>query len=107
MCFLPSKGLPKFSFLAHLYIDKWIHVFLFFVQTGLFLLVKPYVWPFNFKNRFKKILFIVIYCLILGFFIELIQHFFIYGRQGDILDFTADLVGLTIGTVFFLTKKTI
>jgi VanZ family protein len=68
-------------------------------------LVKPYVWPFNFKNRLKQILFIVIYCLVLGLFIELIQHFFIYGRQGDIVDFTADLVGLTIGIVCFIIKK--
>ncbi|MEC8604280.1 MAG: VanZ family protein [Bacteroidota bacterium] len=105
VCFVPSNGIPKFSIFKHLHLDKWIHFFLFFIQSTLFLLIRKNNGLIKFRKHTNKILFIFFYCLILGLLIELVQHYFIQSRFGDAGDFISNLLGVLMTFVFFGSKK--
>ena len=104
VCFLPANDLPKHPFFSELQLDKIVHVFLFFVQG--FLLFNPIS---RYKSTPKKsklhILFVVLYCLLLGFIIEFIQEFSIESRSGDVFDFLADFFGVVLAFTLFKVKK--
>lgn len=104
VCFLPANDLPKHPFFSELQLDKIVHVFLFFVQG--FLLFNPIS---SYKSTPKKIklyiLFVVLYCLLLGFIIEFIQEFSVESRSGDVFDFLADFFGVVLAFTLFKVKK--
>ena len=103
VCLIPSDGLPKINFLSGYHLDKFIHLFLFFVQCSLFLIRANKI-----KNNFaikRHILFTLIYSLLLGTSVEFIQHYYVFGRAGDFNDVLADFIGILLGISFFLLKK--
>jgi VanZ family protein len=81
--------LPSFS-----YADKIVHFFLYFFLVTIYLLAFP-------KYIQKKIL-LVIFAVLLGIFIEFLQHYLIPTRCGDIYDALANTLGSVIGLLFFL-----
>jgi len=98
ICFLPGNKLPESNFLSEIHFDKIIHAFIYML---LFILV---------INGAKKVLkkpFIitVIYCVVYGIIIELIQHFFILDRDGQVNDVYANLVGVLVGIIIAINKK--
>ncbi len=104
LCFMPGNS-TKTSIFANIpHFDKWVHFGLFFV------------FAFSISSDISKVLkvqkkqIILIICLfsaLLGGGIELVQHFFIPSRSGDIYDFFADIAGslVFILTLIFLGKK--
>jgi VanZ family protein len=90
LCFAPSDGFKKVP-IAIPHLDKVVHFIMFFI-LGLFIeaLRIRRLAP---KFRFRLPLLGVVY----GGLIELVQHFLIDGRHGDLIDWTADILGLVIG----------
>ena len=98
ICLLPGNNLPKNTFLENIYFDKIIHVFLY---TVLFVLV------FLGANKTIKYSFFVafIYSFFYGVLVELIQHYLIEDRYGDINDVFANFIGVIFGIIFVKIKK--
>jgi VanZ family protein len=83
----PPAEIPRFEWLVYPGADKAIHAILFFVEAALLR------WSFSEINRKKQVVFIIIFCALLGGGLELVQHQFVEGRSGDAFDFIADVVG--------------
>jgi VanZ family protein len=86
----PPVEVPRFKWLAYPGVDKFIHAILFFVEASLL------AWSFSDINRTKTVLFIIIFCSLLGGGLELVQHQFVEGRSGDGFDFLADVAGASV-----------
>ena len=95
LCFIPGEELPQSKFDVP-YMDKIFHFCFFFILSV--------IMQYEIKNRvsMKNYLFIFIYILALGGFIELVQENFIKERHGDFFDLVADLSGAIIA--FFIYK---
>ncbi|WP_460880010.1 VanZ family protein [Pontibacter rugosus] len=91
---------PTFCFcLGFFSIDTVAHAFLFAVLVFLMIvgLSKQTTYPHLNHYAIRASLFI---STMFGIFIELLQHFFIYGRQGDIMDVLANTLGCLLGIIF-------
>ena len=94
---LPGNYIPKVaSFLDWLSADKLVHLFLFGTYT--FLLLE------GFKRQSRhaflsnqSLLISLIIGIVFAFFIEVMQKFVIPGRNGNIYDFIADVLGIFLG----------
>ncbi len=75
-------------------IDKVIHAILFGAEA--FLLV----WAAS-RNHFMSAALILGWCFILGGGLELVQFYFVEGRNGDFLDLLADMVGAVLGYALY------
>ncbi|MFD1186522.1 VanZ family protein [Pontibacter rugosus] len=97
---LPSSSLPSVSAWDFFSIDTVAHAFLFAVLVFLMIvgLSKQTTYPHLNHYAIRASLFI---STMFGIFIELLQHFFIYGRQGDIMDVLANTLGCLLGIIFF------
>jgi VanZ family protein len=99
---LPEDELPKtnnWEWIEFIYLDKWVHIFMFFVLT--FLLLLP-VAQSNMYMQQKRHYFIRI-CLaasIWGLTTEYIQLFYIPSRSFDLLDWGADSIGILIAFIY-------
>jgi len=98
ICLLPGNNLPESSFLTEIYFDKLIHGFLYCVLFILVLIGVKESMKFPFLITF-------IYCVLYGLLIELIQHFLIKDRLGEVNDIYANLVGAFIGIIIAAFKK--
>ncbi len=81
------------------YFDKFVHFIFFFVLS--------FILQYEAKNviNLKHCLLILLYAVILGGFIELIQEYLISGRSGEIFDLEADVIGAVMAFVFFKSIK--
>lgn len=97
---MPPSNLPEGVLSKLLHLDKVIH-FVFFCVLGVlcsFGFFKQKQGGF-FQPRF--VFLTIIIGLFYGIFTELLQHFFLTGRQGSISDVIADLFGTVFGVVLF------
>ena len=103
MC-TPGSDLPKVDdWFQRLYVDKWIHAFLFGVLTYLFM------YPikrssFSIKEKIQFFIRISLALSIWGLTIEFIQKYYVPNRSFDLWDWAADTVGIVIAFIF-LRKK--
>ncbi|HEV8271404.1 MAG TPA: VanZ family protein [Chitinophagaceae bacterium] len=99
---IPGTALPKIKWDSKIWLDKWIHVFLFMVLVILW--SKAYAGKKNIQNNTRKIFFQI---MILGFFygilMELVQKYFIPYRSFDLIDMIADAAGCVVG--YFISIK--
>ncbi len=93
---IPGSSLPKDDWLSKIWVDKWIHIFIFFLLVFLWCrgLTKS-VGPDKIERRNHYQ--IAAICLSYGIMMELVQHFFISNRSFDIKDILADTVGCSLG----------
>ena len=87
---IPGTRLPKINWSSKIFLDKWIHVFLFLVLIILWcraILRKT-------KNRF---LIITLLGIMYGIVMEIVQHFFIPFRSFDYADMVANSIGAIAG----------
>ncbi|WP_246000896.1 VanZ family protein [Pontibacter diazotrophicus] len=98
---LPSSSLPTVSVWWDLFsIDSFAHVFLFCVLT--FLMIVGFAKQFTLlKLKHYPIRYALFISTLFGIFVELMQHFFIPGRHGDIVDVLCNTLGCLIGIVLF------
>ena len=98
---LPTKEIPKL-FDTFIPIDKLVHVVIFLVLTFLWLFYVNSV-----LNDIKPIVlfFILAVCLFYGILIEVTQELYVSSRGADVLDVIADLLGSSLGLLFFRNYK--
>ena len=86
-----QSKIPRFPWLAEPGVDKLIHIILFGVEAGLLAFMVP-------KTEKRKFWIpILAWCFILGGGLEVVQHVWIEGRSGDVLDLLADMIGGALG----------
>lgn len=103
MC-LPGKEIPQVGWLESINFDKLVHVGVFALLTFLF------CWPFykssfTQKERLSYFLKITIASSVWGLVIELLQKYFIPGRNYDLIDWLADSLGSLIA--YIISRKTL
>ena len=80
-----------------LYFDKFIHFFLFFIQS-LLITKSVMIYDINLVYRYK---FLILFSLSLFAIITEYQHYFIAYRNFDIFDMLANIIGVIIGVFLF------
>lgn len=99
---LTSKPFPSsmdFSFLWFANIDKLVHAGLYFMATKATLVQLAIMGKL--ENRKLKIIWSVVVPISFGLMVELVQHFFIPGRSGDVTDFLANTIGVVVAYFSF------
>ncbi|WP_188502302.1 VanZ family protein [Pontibacter amylolyticus] len=97
---LPSSSMPSLSIWEIFSFDSFAHAFMFAVLTYLMIvgLKKQYTYMrvqlFAIRTAFMV-------SSMFGIAIELLQHFFVPGRQGDIVDVLSNTIGCIIGILLF------
>jgi VanZ family protein len=103
LCCIPGKEFPKASFFEVPHLDKIVHFSLYFVlivfTTKDFL--KQNKWRFLSKH---SVLYSLVYGITLGIIIEVLQHYFIPFRDGNLLDAMANVLGSFLGLLFVRYK---
>ncbi|MBL4669736.1 MAG: VanZ family protein [Flavobacteriales bacterium] len=93
----PGNQLPK---IAVWQFDKWVHTLMYGVLS--FLVLIPYSKQFSVKgNRFKIGLFIILFGIFYGGFMEILQNNIFINRSGNWIDFIANSLGAIIGVVTY------
>ena len=99
---LPGTAIPKENWLDKIWLDKWVHIGMFFILVFLWLsaLLK------NNKKDSKKTtpILLLIATLLYGYGMELVQQYFIENRSFDWGDVAADAAGSVIGLFYFRVK---
>ena len=80
-----------------LYFDKFIHFFLFFIQS-LLITKSVMIYDINLVYRYK---FLILFSLSLFAIITEYQHYFIAYRNFDIFDMLTNIIGVIIGVFLF------
>ena len=80
-----------------LYFDKFIHFFLFFIQS-LLITKSVMIYDINLVYRYK---FLILFSLSLFAIITEYQHYFIAYRNFDTFDMLANIIGVIIGVFLF------
>lgn len=74
-------------------VDKLIHGMLFAVEAGLLL------WAIGRTSALFAMAGVVVWCMALGGVLEVVQFYWVEGRNGDLLDLLADTVGALVGVL--------
>jgi VanZ family protein len=93
---IPGTKLPKVRWDDKIWLDKWIHLALFFVLV--------FLWCKAYTTKTKKTFIVItILSIIYGIAMELVQQYFIPFRSFDYGDMIADSVGSIAG--YFIYAK--
>jgi len=95
ICWLSFSSLKEISVPKFFSSDKVAHLGVYFIMELLFFI------PIKGKKNFLIASF---FALLFSGIIELIQHFFVFNRFGDVADLLANAAGLLIGYLV-LSKK--
>lgn len=90
---MAGNKLPSVPVFAHM--DKVVHALMYFVLA--FLLSRP-VTRTGIRRPY---LWIVLFCLVTGMLIEILQKYFALNRSGSFLDELANITGAILGILFF------
>lgn len=91
---IPGTNLPKVGWGDKIWLDKWVHIFLFLILVWLWSLTYKKVEAFKVKKIFITI---TVLSIVYGIMMEIVQHFFIPFRSFDIGDMIADSIGAIAG----------
>ncbi|HSU28209.1 MAG TPA: VanZ family protein [Chitinophagaceae bacterium] len=100
---LPGSSFPKANWYNKVWLDKWIHVFLFFILVMLW--CRAFSGNKKPRNQYKKIFFLIMIAgICYGAGMEFVQKFFIPNRSFDGGDILADAAGCGIGLVYSISR---
>lgn len=102
LLFMPGKDLPSSGWVSRFHLDKLGHLVLFFVLV-IFFSVPILKSAISDKLKTRTILVFVIAGIVWGLATELIQGYFIPGRDFDLWDWAADTAGILVG--YFLLQS--
>ena len=106
LCSMPGKSIPKIEWLALLSFDKFVHASIFFVLQLLWMRGFYLQTKFLFlKKHFALVP--LVFCIVYGGSLEIMQTLFFSERSGDILDFIANSFGCLVGVFLFHKMKKI
>ncbi|HYM93717.1 MAG TPA: VanZ family protein [Chitinophagaceae bacterium] len=96
---LPGSSLPKEKWFDKIWLDKWVHIFIFGMIVFLWCRV---LLSKNFANeKLKRYFFLIaLTAIAYGVGMEYIQLYFIPGRSFDLWDMAADAVGSLLGLIY-------
>ncbi|EJF10348.1 MULTISPECIES: VanZ family protein [unclassified Pontibacter] len=97
---LPSSSMPSLSIWEIFSFDSFAHAFMFAVLTYLMTvgLKKQFTFPRVQHYAIRTAFFV---SSMFGIAIELLQHYLIPGRQGDIIDVLSNTIGCILGILLF------
>jgi VanZ family protein len=90
---MAGNKLPSVPLLPHM--DKLVHAVMYFILA--FLLTRPVIRTGISKPYF----WIILFCLVAGMLIEILQQYYALYRSGSILDEIANVAGAVLGILFF------
>lgn len=100
---LPGSAIPKYSWLALIHADKWIHITLFFILCFLFSF--PLKKSSLAKNeKLKWFVLITLAGIAYGTLMEFVQDRWIPNRSFELLDIVADSTGSALALIYSLRK---
>jgi glycopeptide antibiotics resistance protein len=106
LSFAPLTNWPKETFLQKLHFDKIVHLTMYSVLC--FLLLRSFFkQQNNHLPRYSVIIACVLFCIVVGTSIEILQPALTFFRQFDAYDIMANSAGVLIGYLVFsfLLKK--
>ena len=98
LCSTPGNKIPHISWLELLSFDKFVHASVFFILNLLSIRATE-------NNTTLQKIIISFLCIIYGGILEIFQSFFFVQRSGDLLDFTANSIGVILAFFFFKKLK--
>ena len=100
---IPGTRLPKITWEDKVWLDKWVHIFLFMILVILW--SKAYSHKKNTDRDGRKIfLEIMIVGCFYGIAMEFVQKYFIPFRSFDVGDIIADAIGCVVGYLISIKK---
>ncbi|MBI2730742.1 MAG: VanZ family protein [Sphingobacteriales bacterium] len=91
---LPGSSFPQNNWFGEIYLDKWIHLFLFSV----FIITWSLAWQKLPMPQQRKIaLKLFLSGILFGVIMEVVQHYWVPGRSFEIKDILSDAFGCFIG----------
>ena len=100
---IPGTELPRITWEDKIWLDKWIHVFLFMILVILW--NKAYSGKKSMHLNTRKMFFqIMIVGFVYGILMELVQKYFIPYRSFDVRDILADGVGSFMGYLISIKR---
>ena len=100
---LPGSAIPKADWLDKIWIDKWVHIGMFFMMV--FLWARTIPKKQQHTSIKTTLILITIAAFLYGIGMEFIQKYFIPYRSFDILDIAADAIGCMFGMTFCLRNS--
>ncbi len=101
LSFTPLSGWPKVSMFQKLYLDKLVHISMY-AFLSLFLLRGFFIYEQNKTSRTRIILLSILFCVLVGTGIELLQPLLTRYRQFEWMDMIANATGTFLGYFIFL-----
>ena len=102
---IPGTRLPKITWEDKVWLDKWVHIFLFMILVILW--SKAYSHKKNTDRDGRKIFFeIMIVGCFYGSAMEFVQKYYIPFRSFDVGDIIADAIGCVAGYLISIKKFT-
>jgi VanZ family protein len=89
---LPGSAIPHSSWFTLIYLDKWVHIFLFAVLV--FLWRSALLFP-------RHAITLVALSLSYGILVEFVQEYWVPNRSFDVYDMAADLAGSILGILIW------
>ncbi|CAN5573454.1 hypothetical protein BH23CHL4_BH23CHL4_29640 [soil metagenome] len=97
---LPGEDFPDLNFWSLLTFDKAAHIFVFAILV--LQLIVGFIKQYRFRHlRYKAVRTAFIIGISYGAITELMQEFIFTGRNADIWDFVANVIGGILGVVAF------
>lgn len=103
---LPGNKVDDMPFLNIPYIDKIIHMGMYFILTLLFV-YEINNNSFSASPKFLYVFIIIVICLIYGIILEYLQYLLFTGRSADVFDVLFNSIGCILAILSFYTIKSI
>ncbi|MDQ3108941.1 MAG: VanZ family protein [Bacteroidota bacterium] len=100
LCGIPGRDIPHFSFLEILSFDKWVHAGIFLVLTLLAVRGFRLQHTFMLLNTFA-VIFALVFCIIYGGLLEVMQGTLFAERSADVYDFIANSFGCILAALIY------
>jgi VanZ family protein len=97
---IPGTELPKVTWSTKIWLDKWVHIFLFLVLVWFWCRAYKSIEKIIAKKTFIAI---TVLSIFYGVIMEIIQQYFIPFRSFDVGDMIADSIGAIAG--YFISIK--
>jgi VanZ family protein len=98
---LPGSALPKENWFATIYLDKWVHIVLFFLLVIAWTNALGKFYP-TAKDWLPICCLIGLCAVLYGTGMEFVQKYFVVNRSFEMKDILADAGGSLLGILFSL-----
>lgn len=93
----PGNKIPQAPFFGF---DKVVHIIMYWIFASTLLFGYEFSKQ-NQKTKLKNIISLGGFAIFFGGFMEILQHYIFINRSGNLYDFIANTLGVTIGVLIF------